>query len=351
MTVHDSGSRPVAIEAAYAPRPSPVLIASWLLVGVALFLVLRLHLLTALLSGLLVFQLVHMIAPMLQRRLFGRRPRIVAVVFLAALIVGLIAAAAVGVIAFLRSEAGTLPALLHKVAEILERAKTALPPWALSYMPGTVDELQETLLEWLNNHAGDLRLAGTETLHTLANILIGLIVGAILALHDVVDAALDKPLAAALAARATKLSNAFRRIVFAQARISLINTTFTAVYLVIVLPLFGVHLPLTKTMIATTFIAGLLPVVGNLISNTVIVIVSLAHSVEIAVASLVFLVIIHKLEYFLNANIIGSRIHASAWELLVAMLAMEAAFGLPGVVAAPIYYAYVKAELTDGGLI
>ena len=40
-----------------------------------------------------------------------------------------------------------------------------------------------------------------------------------------------------------------------------------------------------------------------------------------------------------------------AWELLVAMLAMEAAFGIAGVVAAPIFYAYVKAELADRGLI
>jgi len=33
------------------------------------------------------------------------------------------------------------------------------------------------------------------------------------------------------------------------------------------------------------------------------------------------------------------------------MLAMEAAFGVMGVVAAPIYYAYLKSELTNKGLI
>lgn len=350
MSVQDPRSEAAVIESPCTSKPSPVQIASWILIGTALLLVLRLHLLTALLSGLLVFQLVHMITPMLQRRLFGRRPRIVAVALLAAVIVGLITAAVVGLMAFLRSEAGSLPTLLHKVADILERAKTALPTWAV-YMPETVDELQESLLEWLNNHATELRLAGTETLHMLANVLIGLIVGAMLAMHEAVDAAANRPLAAALAARATKLGDAFRRVVFAQVRISLINTTFTAIYLAVVLPLFGVHLPLIKTMIAITFVAGLLPVVGNLISNTVIVIVSLAYSVYIAIASLVFLVVIHKLEYFLNAKIIGTRIHAQAWELLVAMLAMEAAFGLPGIVAAPIYYAYVKAELADRGLI
>ncbi|MCK7494761.1 MAG: hypothetical protein MZW92_29275 [Comamonadaceae bacterium] len=42
------------------------------------------------------------------------------------------------------------------------------------------------------------------------------------------------------------------------------------------------QLPLTKTLIAVTFFAGLLPVIGNLISNTVIVVVSLAHSPQVA---------------------------------------------------------------------
>ena len=37
--------------------------------------------------------------------------------------------------------------------------------------------------------------------------------------------------------------------------------------------------------------------------------------------------------------------------LLLAMLVMEAAFGLPGVVAAPIYYGYLKNELSARGLV
>ena len=70
-----------------------------------------------------------------------------------------------------------------------------------------------------------------------------------------------------------------------------------------------------------------------------------------AMASLAFLVIIHKLEYFINARIVGSQIEASAWELLLAIVVMEAAFGLPGVVAAPVFYAYLKAELTARGWV
>ena len=57
--------------------------------------------------------------------------------------------------------------------------------------------------------------------------------------------------------------------------------------------------------------------------------------------------VIHKLEYFLNARIVGAGIKAKAWGTALAMLAMESLFGVPGVVAAPIYYAYLG-ELAEG---
>ena len=40
----------------------------------------------------------------------------------------------------------------------------------------------------------------------------------------------------------------------------------------------GIDLPFIKTMLAVTLIVGILPVVGNLISNTVIVVVSASVS-------------------------------------------------------------------------
>jgi predicted PurR-regulated permease PerM len=158
-------------------------------------------------------------------------------------------------------------------------------------------------------------------------------------------------MARAIAESAARLGDAFRRVVFAQAWIASINTVFTALYLAVLLPLLGIHLPLVKTMIAVTFLAGLMPILGNLLSNTVIVLVSMSVSVNVAIGSLVFLISVHKLEYFLNARIIGSHIRAQAWELLIAMLAMEALFGISGLIAAPIYYAFAKETLTEKKLI
>ena len=326
-------------------------ITSFVLTAAALILILKLHLLVPFLGGLLVFELVHIIAPMLRRHFTDRRALIGAVAILAAIIVGIFSGIAFAIIAFLKSDAGSLPALLNKMAEIIEGAKGALPLWITEHLPRTVDEMRERSSLWLRAHAGELRLVGTETARALVLLVIGMVIGAMVALHEAAEPTNQKPLAFALIKRAERVGDSFRRVVFAQVRISALNTIFTAIYLLAVLPLFGVHLPYAKTLVVLTFVTGLLPVVGNLISNTFIVTVSLAVSVVVAIASLAFLIIIHKLEYFLNARIVGTRIEARPWEVLIAMVAMEAAFGVPGLVAAPIYYAYLKSELAVRGLV
>jgi len=325
--------------------------AAWILAALALFLVLRLHLLPALLAGLLAYELVHLSAPLLAGRLSSQRAKAVTVGLLAVLSVGAVTAGLMLTAAFFRSDAGSIPALAAKMAEILENSRHSLPDWLVASLPGSAGELKDAAIAWLREHSGEVQLIGKEAGVTLAHVLIGLIIGAMVSMREAMAPEHLKPLAAALMERATRLAEAFRRIVFAQLRISAINTAFTAIYLVVVLPLAGIHLPLTKTMIAITFLVGLLPVIGNLVSNTVIVVVSLAHSPQVAGGSLLFLVVIHKLEYFLNARIVGGQISAKAWELLLAMLTMEAAFGLPGVVAAPIYYAYLKDELAAAGQV
>lgn len=104
---------------------------------------------------------------------------------------------------------------------------------------------------------------------------------------------------------------------------------------------------MTGTMVLITFIAGLLPVVGNLISNTIIAIVSFSDSLLVVFMSLTWLILIHKLEYFLNAHIIGHKIRAKAWELLICMLLFEAIFGIAGLISAPVIYAQIKKTLQD----
>jgi predicted PurR-regulated permease PerM len=320
-------------------------IAGWVIAAALLWLVLRLDLLPALLAGMLVFELVHVLTMRLNF-VRERRARIVAVAILATVIVGLLSLAAFASLLFFRSDTGGYVLLLKKSADVIQSWRGLLPAWLVHTLPTDAEGLQSRIVTWLREHLAAVQTFGQEGTKILIRVLIGMVIGALIALRQADPPINYRPLALALANRAARFGAAFRHVVFAQVRIAALNAALTAFYLVIVLPLLGIQLPLIKTMIVVTFVAGLIPVFGNLISNVVIVVVSLSVSPFVALASLIYLVAIHKLEYFLNARLVGTRIEARAWELLLAMLLMEAAFGVAGLIAAPIYYAYLKDELS-----
>jgi len=328
-------------------------IAAWLLVGLGLVVVLKFHLLAALFSGLLVFELVHVLVPVFRlSQLAGRWAKLLAVALLTVLVVGLLTLLILWGAALLRNGSDNLPQLVATMAVIVEESRELLPPLVEEHIPLNIEEMQSAVAGWLRAHSGELRVVGQETLRTVAHMLIGMVIGAMLALREALPSqGEERPLGKALLERVDRFGASFRRVVFAQVRIAGLNAFLTWLYIGVALPLLDIPLPYAKTLILITFVAGLLPVVGNLVSNTVIVTVSLSQSLGLAMGSLAFLVVIHKLEYFLNAHIIGSRIRAAAWELLLAMLIMEALFGLRGLIAAPIYYAYLKDELKARKLV
>lgn len=334
------------------PRARAAERASFVLAGGFLLAVLVWHLVPALLAGLLAYELIQVLEPRLRIAQMRRRvARLIAVGLLAVVVIGLIVLAIVGIAAFVHSDAGSLQNLFQKMADIIEGVRARLPASVLDRVPADIVQLREAVVAWLRENSGVVGHAGATLGRGFVHILIGLVIGALVNLHEAGSPDSLGPLARALQARAERLGEAFRRVVFGQIRISGVNTVLTGLYLAVALPIAGVHLPLTKTMIVVTFCTGLLPVIGNLISNTVIVIVSLSVSLPVAISSLIFLVVIHKLEYFLNAQIIGHQVRAHAWELLVAMVVMEAAFGVPGLIAAPIYYACLKDELVRQKLV
>ena len=335
-------------------EPEPVtgcVVASWILAGLGLLAILFLHLVSALVAGLLVYELVSLLAPLIERHLINRWSRWLAVAAVAVLTIVVLILAGFGIAAFLKSEARSPAILSDKLNEIINEARGKLPPYLVDSFPGDVDDLKALASGWLDEHSKEVQQIGRDVLHFFVRGFVGMIIGGLVSLLEVTPNKRHQPLAAALIERISRFASAFRQIVFAQVRISALNTALTAIFVFGILPALGIHLPLGKTLIAVTFFAGLLPVVGNLISNTAIFIAGLSVSVYAAVFALIFLVVIHKLEYFFNARIVGSRIQARAWELLVAMLVMEVAFGLGGLVLAPIYYAYVKRELRDQGLV
>ena len=333
-------------------KPSAHDVAAWILMGLALLCVVLLQLVAVLIAGLLTFQLVHVLAKLVHvTRLNNRGAKVLSVALLAGLVVTLLTLMGVGLGLFLRLGPDNLSGMLTQIASILDDLRDRLPESIAASVPDETENIRQHLVAWFHAHAGEIRTLGEHTARGVAHALIGMILGAMIALHEVTPQARPSPFLQALTLRVSRLVEAFRRVILAQVPISAINTALTAVYLAVVLPCCGVVIPFKKTLIAVTFLVGLLPVVGNLISNTAIFLVSLRFSFAVAGMSLGYLIVIHKLEYFLNARIVGTRINARAWELLIAMLVFEAAFGVAGLIMAPLVYAYVKHELMEQGVI
>src|SRR6478735_2151713 len=93
----------------------------WFFTALVLGLILQLHLLSALIAGLLVYELVHVLASRLrENHVAGSRAKLLAVGLIAGLVIAAITASTIGVITFLRNGSDSLPALLQKLADIIE---------------------------------------------------------------------------------------------------------------------------------------------------------------------------------------------------------------------------------------
>jgi len=143
----------------------------------------------------------------------------------------------------------------------------------------------------------------------------------------------------AVSTRFRDFYRSFATVIGAQITISLINTMLTAIFVL------AVRLPYGPLVVAVTFLCGLVPIVGNLVSNTVIVFIALTVSLKLAIGALVFLVVIHKLEYFLNSKIIGDRIRNPVWLTLIALIIGERLMGIPGLILAPVVLNYVRVDM------
>jgi len=155
---------------------------------------------------------------------------------------------------------------------------------------------------------------------------------------DVVKGSLYSTVVRELGLRFQTFYSSFAKVIGAQITISSINTVLTAFFLI----WNGYHY--IMVIIVLTFLCGLLPIIGNIMSNTLIVGVGFTVSPRVALFALIFLVVIHKLEYFLNSKIIGDRIKNPMWLTLVGLVLGEKLMGIPGMILAPVVLHYIKVE-------
>lgn len=252
----------------------------------------------------------------------------------------------------------------YGAAHFLHQALIALPKIAETSIPSIIRfaeergwELPFTDLESLKAMALDeakdqiamlghlARFAGRE----FALLLISFVVAASLFVNSVLDLErgqhavrnnLYSAMCVEISARFATFYHSFATVMGAQIIISTINTALTSLFV------FSVDLPYAPVVVGVTFLCGLLPIIGNLISNTVIVGIAFSVSPKLALWSMLFLVVIHKLEYFLNSKIVGDRIKNPVWLTLLGLILGERLMGIPGMILAPVVLHYLKSEMT-----
>lgn len=329
------------------------LIASYLLMFIFLMLLIPLHLLVSFFSGFIVFEIINSLGSVTEKYIDGQRARLTISVIIGVVIITAIGLAIAGLISFVQHDlqGSGLEELNGDIDSTLQKLQNEIMHFLPGFIPYSITELKDHTIILIRDNLSIVKNTGTDIVHNLATMLIAAIIGILVSLHYTKTDVKQPAFKLAMIHRIRNLSISFKNVVFAQVKISLINTVLFIIFVHIALPIFGVHLPFAKTLTILTFVFGLIPIVGNLISNTIIVITGLTISVTLAGITLIYLILIHKLEYFINAKIIGTKIHAASWEVLLAMLIFEAVFGLAGLIVAPIFYAYIKLELKIANMI
>lgn len=132
----------------------------------------------------------------------------------------------------------------------------------------------------------------------------------------------------------------YEKVLGAQVVISLINTAITSIFVA------ATGIPSLHFLALATFILGVIPLIGNILSNFIIIGAALTLSPRHAVGAFVFLVVSHKAQYFLNSRIIGSSLKTPMWMTLLGILVGEVVLGVPGIILAPAIVHYVREELS-----
>ncbi|MBI5242314.1 MAG: AI-2E family transporter [Elusimicrobia bacterium] len=309
--------------------------ASYILFAVLFAIAIGFHLGPALLAGLFAYSILD-----LAHRLFARRMGVLKARSLAVLMFFVVAAGMSWMLAhFLRQSLSAFPDMLStampKINDITQR-------WGVDLPFENMQELRSVLVDAVKKNAGGITKASGLLTNRFFHVLLALI-AAILAFLSPKQEPDCRTQYGALRAefdeRVRRFLESFERVLGAQVAISSINTALTAAFLIFL------GFPYAAFLIPATFLLGILPIIGNILSNTIICCAALTMTLKHAVLALIFLVVIHKGEYFLNSRIIGTSIRVPMWQTLLGILIGEAVMGVSGIILAPAIIHYVRGEL------
>jgi len=259
----------------------------------------------------------------------------------------LLAGAAYGLAFFVRATAEALPA-------IAEKALPAIIQWANAHqitLPFTdFDTLKEKALEMARAEARDIGKFA-DFARGATRQFVYLTVGCLVAMGLFLNPRLemDRPVGDArnnlyslcceeISRRFATFYQSFAVVMNAQVTISAINAALTAIFMAVL------GLPHLVVAVGVTFICGLLPVVGNVLSNIVVVAIGFMISPARGLWALAFLVCVHHLGFFLNSKIIGAKIRSPLWLTLLALVIGERLMGVTGMILSPVALHYIRIE-------
>ena len=294
------------------PNPSPVgndtgkpFLISLAIAVLVLFGVLHFHFVVLFVSILMTYCLIEGANAMLGKALGGRlQHQHVHLISALSIVLAVCAMLGIAVYAgYTKINIDEFEAMYHRLPQILASYG------ADKYLPEGIN-IGEEISAFFAAHSANIMQAGKKGVTSFVYIIIGIIVGIMLKTHVVhsKQAQYTGFLSVSLVERLVGFKTSFKDVFVAQVKISTVNTLLTVLYLFVALPAAGI-------------------------------------------VSLIFLVVIHKAEYFLNAKIIGEQVNAKAFELLLVMIVFEHLFGIGGIVLAPVCYAYLKKELISHQII
>ena len=144
------------------------------------------------------------------------------------------------------------------------------------YIPDSVTDLKDEIFAFMKDNV-TTQNTSSDILHNFVTMVMGLIIGILVAIHGF-HRRTPQPVFKSLLIQRIQNYQFHLKCCFAQIKISAINTLLFILFAFILLPLWEFTFLFAKTLTILTFMFGLIPILGNLLSNTLTFIAALTIS-------------------------------------------------------------------------
>lgn len=216
----------------------------------------------------------------------------------------------------------------------------------------TISELYNIVVEFIKVNVGVITFSAGLLLKVFIGILLGIVVH-----FSIIEEANDSNawgnIMNKMLAQANVMYNSFRDIMGIQVVISLMNTTIISVMaLGLTYFIYGQFLPYWYVIIPLTAILSLVPVVGNLMVNIILVLSTVQISPTYVLVGVGLFLVIHKLELIVIGKKMKEKVNIPFILILLSMLLGEMLFhSMSGMILGMVLMVTISTLLKDMEMI